>query len=274
MIPRRMRIDFKGAPLHWSKVPEFATTMNASSPIASAFEPYLNKVMATVRDTLPAGKEAVRRDIDLFIAQEGHHYRLHNIFNKELYAAYPKLKQFEIELAGAHKQQLVSRSLKFNQAYCVGFENLACYMAKFTFAKARPYYEDSDRRVSTLFLWHNAEEFEHRGACNNALKAISGNYFLRIYGFLASMRRIMSYHKKMGHYMLEVDRATLTPEQRAASIRAEKEYNRRFARYVFPRMLQIFLPFYNPEKQTAPRSLHEALKDYEQLALSPEPLTA
>jgi predicted metal-dependent hydrolase len=274
MIPRKMRIDFKEAPIHWARHSAFSTINNASSPLASAFEPYLNKIMARVRDKLPDSKAKVKANIDLFIAQEGHHYRVHNLYNKKLYAVYPDLRKFEQDLTAELKKQAETESLEYNMAWCCGFENLACYMAKFTFAKGLRYYEDADPRVSTMFLWHNAEEFEHRTACNDAFQALSGGYSLRIRGFLTSMKTIMTYHKNMMAHVFEVDRAKMSPEERADSVRFEKAYNRQFAAYVFPRMTQIFLPNYEPGRQRAPDILHKLLDDYEQLTLKPEPLTA
>lgn len=273
MKSRKMRIDFKGLNPRWASNDDFSTIINSGSPLATAFEPYLNKIMGRVRDVLPASQERVRRDIDLFIAQEGNHYRVHALFNRELYARYPKLKQFEAELSAAQKDMAESRSLAYNLAYCAGFENLACYQAKFAYERMLSRY-DGDRRVSTLFLWHLAEEFEHRSACLDAFAAYSGNYFIRIAGFVAFMRLIIPQDKKMRSYMFEIDRAEMTPERRAESIRYEKAYNRAFAKYVFPRMLKIFLPFYKASKQTAPQALHDALENYEVVAQSPVPLAA
>ena len=216
MIPRRLRIDFKGTPMRWAPQADFATIMNASSPLASAFEPYLNKIMARVRDALPASKAKVKENIDLFITQEGHHYRVHNSFNKLLYAAYPDLRQFEVALATELKEQAETASLEYNMAWCCGFENLACYMAKFTFAKALHRYEGADPRMKTLFLWHNAEEYEHRNACSDAFEALSGRYPLRIRGFVASMKTIMSYHKRMIGHVFEIERASMSQIGRAS----------------------------------------------------------
>jgi uncharacterized protein len=111
-------------------------------------------------------------------------------------------------------------------------------------------------------------------ACSDAFEALSGRYALRIRGFVASMKTIMSYHKRMTAHVFEVERASMTAEQRAASERYEKAYNREFSTYVFPRMTQIFLPYYNPARQRAPAVLHELLDDYERLAKRPEPLAA
>lgn len=274
MIPRKMHIDFSNTPVHWAPQSAFATINNASSPIASAFEPYLNRIMARVRDTLPASKSKLKADIDLFIAQEGHHYGVHNGFNKILYAAYPGLRKFGKDLAAELDRQAEEASLEYNMAWCCGFENLACYMAKFTFTKSLRWFEGADPRVRTLFLWHNAEEFEHRTACNDAFQALSGSYALRIRGFVTSMKTIMTYHKNMIAHISEIDRATMSPEERAASERFENAYNRQFSAYVFPRMAQIFLPNYDPWRQRAPAALHQALDEYEQLTLRREPVAA
>lgn len=273
MIPRRMRIDFSAASVRWAKDDNFSAIINAGSPLASAFEPYLNTVMAKARETLPPSKDEVKRNIDLFIAQEGNHYRVHDAYNKVLYDVYPQLRSLEKSMAADLKAQLRNKSLSFNLAYCTGFENLACYMAKFTYTKALKYFDGADRRVGTLFLWHNAEEFEHRAACSSALYAVSKNYFVRISGFIRFMRHAMSYNKKMVKVIFEADRAKMSPEERLESVRFEKQYMREFSIYVFSRMTQIFLPFYDPIRQTAPQALHEALQYYEAVALQPTPVT-
>ena len=139
MIPRNMRIDFTAADLHWSKSnPPYATATNGGSVGATAFEPYLNKVMAIARDKLGGRNPELHRDINLFIAQEGHHYRVHRALNKRLYQAYPRIREFEEELENELRVQFETRSLEYNLAYCVGFENFACYVAMFMYARALP----------------------------------------------------------------------------------------------------------------------------------------
>jgi predicted metal-dependent hydrolase len=266
MIARNMRIDFTDAPLLWSKNKTYATMTNAGSPGATAFEPYLNKVMAWARMALDGTRPEIAHDIDLFIAQEGHHYRVHKQFNRLLYERYPRAREFEKELADQLVQQFDTRSLAYNLAYCAGFENFACYMAKFMYARALPWYRGAENRMATLWLWHLAEEFEHRAACSDALNAISGNYFVRIRGFWAFFRQVLPWQKRLVAYMLEVDRTTMTSEERVESIWAKREIDRALARYVFPRMVQILLPFYDPRGQRAPRVMDHALKHFAEVA--------
>ena len=275
MIPRNMRIDFTDVDIHWSKSnPAFSTLINAGSISAVPFEIYLNKVMARARDELGGKNAALHRDINLFIAQEGHHYRVHRAYNKVLYQAYPRAREFEDELAASLRKQFETGSLLDNLAFCAGFENFACYISKYQFSKALPFYEGADRRMATLWQWHSAEEFEHRAACSDALAAISHNYFARVRGLIGFLKLLLPWQNRLVSYMLEVDRGGMTGEQVAESKRLKKEADRSLMTFVFPRMTQILLPFYDPRGQTAPQALHDALIEFERIAAEPRPLAA
>jgi len=274
MIPRNMRIDFSGVPMFWSSNKSYATATNAGSVGATGFEPYLNKVMAWARDELGSKDPQVERDIDLFIAQEGHHYRVHNAFNKQLYQRYPRTRDFEIELAEDLRKQFETKSLDYNLAYCCGFENFACLMAQFMFGPALRWYDQAENRMAVLWQWHLAEEYEHRAACHDAFRAVSGNYFTRIRGLITFIRHVLPWQKRLLDYVFEIDRAEMSETERAASVAERKRYERTVAWFVFPRVVKLLLPFYDPRKQKAPRELHEALGRFSEIAEKREPLTA
>jgi predicted metal-dependent hydrolase len=274
MIPRNMRVDFSGVPMLWSSNRIYATVTNAGSPGATGFEPYLHKVMAWARDELGGKDPEVERDINLFIAQEGHHYRVHAAFNKQLYLRYPRARDFEIELAEGLRRQFETKSLEYNLAYCCGFENFACMMAKFMFARALPWFDQVDNRMAVLWQWHLAEEFEHRAACHDAFRAMSGNYFARIRGLIVFIRHVLPWQRRLVNYMLEVDRAEMSEAERAEHVKERKRYDRLLSWYVFPRALALLMPFYDPRKQKAPPELHEALGRFQDIAAKREPLAA
>jgi predicted metal-dependent hydrolase len=270
-----MRIDFTGVDVRWSKSnPAFSTLINAGSFSAVPFEIYLNKVMAWARDQLGGRNPELHRDINLFIAQEGHHYRVHKGYNKVLLQTYPRATEFEDELAEALRMRFETRSLVDNLAFCCGFENFACYISKYQFSKALPFYEGADRRMTTLWQWHSAEEFEHRAACSDALAAITGSYVARVRGLIAFLKLLLPWQSRFVGYMLEVDREGMTEAEVAESKRQKKAADRSLMTFVFPRMTQILLPFYDPRKQTAPQALHEALVEYEKIAAEPRPMAA
>jgi hypothetical protein len=250
MIARNMRIDFTDAPLLWSKDKTWATMTNAGSPGAVAFEPYLNRVMAWARLSLDGTRPELERDIDLFIARESHHLRVHKQFNKLLYEHYPQAREFEAELTDKLAHQFDNRSLADNLAFCAAFANFACMMAKFMYARGLRWYRGAENRMATMWLWHLAEEFEHRAACSDALYAIRGNYFIRIRGFLAFVRQVLPWQRRLVAYMLEIDRATMSAAEKAQSTWARREIDGAIARYMLPRMIRTLLPFYDPRRGT------------------------
>jgi predicted metal-dependent hydrolase len=272
MKPRNLRIDFGGVPLAWSRNAEFAAILNSASPLTSAVEPYLNIVMSRVRDALPERDAALREQVDIFIRQEACHYRLHDSFNRELYAAgYPGLKALADQLKADLKALLETRSLLWNLAYCTAFENLATFMAKFWFGMADDLLEGADPRGVAMWKWHMAEEFEHRTVCHSALTALSGNYFVRTRGLIAMMRHLTPYKKQAAAIVLGQDRAGMSPEALAASIAREKAYDRRFERWMTRRLAGIFRPWYDLADHPTPPGVAEALGAYEEIARSDVP---
>jgi len=274
VIVRNMRFDFAGAPMMWAPNKAFSTTINAGSPSAVAFENYLAKVMARTRDALADRDPALRREIDLFIAQEGHHYRVHKAYNRQLFAAYPRVKEFEDELAAALNHRLETRSLVENLAFSAGFENFACYMAKYQFSRGLAHFDGAEPRMAMLWKWHAAEEYEHRTACNHALRALGSNYLIRVRGLFDFLRLLLEWQGRLVAYMLDVDRMTMTEGERAESVRLKQRLDRELMGYILPRMLRIFIPYYDPAPVRAPQALQDALDEYEKVALRPTPVTA
>ncbi len=213
-----------------------------------------------------------RRQVDIFIRQEAYHYRLHDAFNRELYAAgYPGLKELADQLKADLKAMLETRSLVWNLAYCTAFENLATFMAKFWFGMADDLFVGADPRGVALWKWHMAEEFEHRSVCHSALTAMSGSYVTRVRGLVAMMRHLTPYKKQAVAIVLGQDRQGMTPEALAASIAREKAYDRRFERWLTRRLAVIFRPYYDPADHPTPPGVAEALAAYEEIALSGVP---
>jgi len=269
--PRRMRINFEDVPMHWAREPTFSTFINSGSILASALEPYMNRIMVKAQEKLPPDSAEVSATIDHFIAQEGHHYRVHAGLNKQLFKTYPRLREFEeaikMEMAAAEKSQ----SLLDNVGWCVAFENVAMYIALLNYNHL-DLFKSHDRRIAILFLWHTAEEFEHRSACHDVMAALTSNYLLRIKTFFTFLKFFGAWNKKIVSYMLEIDRAAMSSEERERSMRFERCHRRLLFRSVTLNMAQILMPFYDPGKKKPPRSLERALEEFDGMVLLPEPV--
>ena len=267
MIPRKLKIDFSGVPMQWTRIPEYAAVQNAGSPIATQSEIFVNAVMAKFRNTLPAEKTQLRDEIDIFVRQETNHCFLHADFNKEMYArGYAAAKDCEVQMRDYYRCLLKEKSLAFNLAYCAGFENIALFSAKFAFICAPDLFEGGDERMVDLFKWHLAEEFEHRCVAHAAFAACSGNYFLRVYGALVAFRSLNKFQKDILDIVLRADRQAMTPEEAKESERRLKKIHRRMGFYVLPRLLQILRPYYDPARHEATPEIEAALLKYEAMS--------
>lgn len=247
-------------PLLWSKIPEFAIAYNGYSVVIPYVEYYLNSIMNKVRSEHCADKPELREELGTFIRQEINHSRYHVRFNQRMFdEGIDGLKPLVERVTADLKQLRETRSLAFNVAYCAGFESIATFDAIRLHTVCDDLFEDAEAGAN-LMLWHVAEEFEHRAVCHDAFKAVSGNYFLRIYGLVYAFRHIGSAFLESERYVFEHYTRHLDPEQRKAAQQRQKKLFWRQIRFLAPRMLQIFLPFYNPAQVREPARIGAALR--------------
>jgi predicted metal-dependent hydrolase len=267
MIPRKPGLEFRDALPHWGPNREFSQITNAGSLSLPFVERYLNRVMQRAKEALPQDRHArLRRDIDLFIQQESNHYRQHRLFNQKIEeAGYAAIAPIGRRLQADYDAFLANRSLRYNAAYCEGFESLGIIHALFFFEHVDDLFVGADPRVVALWKWHLAEEYEHRSVCYEVHAAICGpfSYVSRLSGFFLALRHLSKFGADVSAALLAEDRTRMTPEERRASVDSERLYRRRFARFALPYLLRIVSPFYDPRRRRAPKGAAEFLLRYE-----------
>ncbi|MFV3075039.1 metal-dependent hydrolase [Niveispirillum fermenti] len=273
MPVRFPRIDFSDIKPHWAPNIAFCQDRNATSIIPTPVEPWLIKLLQEVKPLLPADDEALHADIQAFIGQESQHFRQHRQFNKVLIdAGYPRLAEFEAELAADLERFTRTRSLKFRLAYADGFESLGAVAGGLWFDHSEEMIGGLDNAAIRLWKWHMAEEFEHREVCFQVFRKafarglwgrIVNGYFYRIYGFVYAMWHLRRFSAKASAYMLEIDRAGMNPAEQARleqDIKAFRKFNRRV--FLKP-LLANFLPWYDPGRKPVPKGLFEYLARFD-----------
>jgi predicted metal-dependent hydrolase len=258
---RQLKMDFSRVRPHWAPNAEFAQAQNASSLMPVHVEPYLIKVMKRAREELGPEHARLKEDINVFIRQETQHYKQHQLFNQALYdAGYDRLPEFEKELREDYERFLAQMPLKFNCVYCEGFETLGPPNAYCYFSGFGGLLEGADESAVDLWKWHMAEEFEHRHVCYEVYKALFGKtlydrWLYRIYGVFAVVKHLNGWGHRVGQYLIEKDRAGMTPEQLEASQQRERAYKRKLLLHFLPRLLPALSPFYNPARKRAPAGM-------------------
>lgn len=258
---------------HWARNPEFAQSYNAFSIVPAHIEPYLVKVIMRARKVVPTTEVELQKEMEVFIRQEVQHNKQHLAFNQFLYdAGYAGMQAIEEEYKAEYHRFLSTKSLKFNLAYCEGFEALGCASAEVWFRGGiDPLIEGADPYAVELWKWHLAEEFEHRTVCYDAFKTLYGRgiwksivngYFYRLYAFIYAVRHIGHYMGRCERFLIDQDRSKMTRAERKASKAREKAMRRSITRVTLPLLLKVLSPFYNPRHKAMPQNMAQLLDRY------------
>jgi len=264
MKVRYPELDFSAAKAHWAKSPEFSQMLNAFSTVPAHIEPYLVKVMRKVKKDLDPKHEKLHADIDIFNKQEVQHCKLHLAFNNKLYTlGYAEMPEEERPYKEDYERFFATKSLRFNVAYCEGFEALGSSAAQIYFEDFKDYFEGADKDAMNLWLWHLAEEFEHREVCADVYRTLYGNgplaYLYRVGVFLYALAHIGAHTKRISRYLIDKDREGMSPEQLTHSKKHEAMLNRKYLIAAFKRLIGVLSPFYDPGKKVASAGMQEVL---------------
>ncbi|RYY55017.1 MAG: metal-dependent hydrolase, partial [Comamonadaceae bacterium] len=157
---------------------------------------FIDAVRAGV-EALPAQRQAEWRDeIRGFIGQEATHRRVHTLFNSHL------VRQ---GLVDGWTPRIVERQKLFEGidprhavAVTAANEHFTAMMGEWLLAHPEV-LAGADPRLQTLWLWHSAEETEHKNAAFDLYRALNGDHAWRVKWFT----RITT------SFLLDVSRQTL-----------------------------------------------------------------
>ena len=170
-IVRRVRFDWTGTETdQWHpRLPEFGAAANAVSLLMPYAEPY---VIAMLRAGITEGELDAETSAatDALIAQEAAHFAAHRDFNVALTTNSSVARRLD-SLGRWIFERLRSRSNAFGIAFAAAFEILAFCSARWAEADLRARFGGADERSATLFLWHLAEEIEHKGIAHDVMEA-------------------------------------------------------------------------------------------------------
>jgi predicted metal-dependent hydrolase len=173
---------------------------------------------------------------------------MHAQFNKVLYDAGYELKASEQKLKADYERYLSAKGLKFCVAYSEGFETLGPALSGFFFDRQPHLMQQWDEPSTFLWLWHVAEEYEHRTVVNSTYHLLYDDYWYRIYGFWFAMAHIFSYVLKNSNRMIARDLATGAIKGRLRSRYRQVGSLLGLLRYAAPRLARVHSRNYDPTK--------------------------
>jgi predicted metal-dependent hydrolase len=174
-IPRRpVRFEHRDdLELVWTPDwPELACVANAVSLLMPHVEPFLARSVRSVRDRITTPD--LRRDLDAYVAQELSHHAQHREFNRRMVSLCPSLGRIERWIDRV-MGWLGRRSPEFAVAFGAGGETVAYCTARWVAPRMATLFRGADPVAASMFVWHLAEEVEHKRVAFDVFDEIDGS---------------------------------------------------------------------------------------------------
>lgn len=148
----------------------FFNALSMSFPLGEQY--FIDSVRAGLR-ALPASTQAqFATEVQGFVGQEATHRRIHTLFNKHL-ESMGFFNQLEVR-AARRLQANAHRDVRVHVAATAATEHLTAIFADWMLHHPEA-LEGAEPRLQTLWLWHSAEESEHRSTAFDIYQALSGH---------------------------------------------------------------------------------------------------
>ena len=183
LVVRRLLIDLE-APFerHWCNGDAFRTAffnaLSMSFPVGEQF--FIDSVRNGYKQLSVAEQQKYKAEMQGFVGQEATHRRLHALFNGHLE------KQGLVNYWGPRSQRRLKQMEGVHPRHWLGItaanEHFTAIFAEWMLENS-DLLDGVDSRLKTLWLWHSAEEAEHKSTAFDLYQALGGSHEWRIKWF-------------------------------------------------------------------------------------------
>ena len=180
LVVRRLLIDLE-APFarHWCGGDAFRTALfnalSMSFPVGEQF--FIDSVRNGLKALPPDLQDKYRAEVQGFIGQEATHRRIHALFNGHLEKQ--GLVNDWAPRAQARMKLLDGLDPRHHLGITAANEHFTAIMADWMLANP-DLLASSEERLRTLWLWHSAEESEHKSTAFDLYQALGGSHGWRV----------------------------------------------------------------------------------------------
>jgi len=180
LVVRRLLVDME-APIarHWCAGDAFRTALfnalSMSFPVGEQF--FMDSVRNGFKALPREQQKKFRAEVQGFVGQEATHRRLHSLYNAHL-GRLGLVNDWDAR-ARARLKLLEGQDVRHWVAITAANEHFTAILADFLLQHP-DLLGDQDPRLVTLWLWHSAEESEHKCTAFDIYQALSGEHAWRI----------------------------------------------------------------------------------------------
>jgi uncharacterized protein len=180
LVVRRLLVDMEQPiPRHWCGGDAFRTALfNALSMSFPTGEQFFIDSVREGFNALPSDQqERFRAEVQGFIGQEATHRRLHALYNAQL-DKLGLVNEWEARNRESFKQ-LEGMDVRHWLGITAANEHFTAILAEFMLRNP-DLLGHQDPRLATLWLWHSAEESEHKSTAFDLYQALGGSHEWRV----------------------------------------------------------------------------------------------
>ena len=183
LVVRRLLVDMEAPiPRHWCAGDAFRTALldalSMSFPVGEQF--FIDSVRGGFKSLPAQQQEHFRAEVQGFIGQEATHRRLHALYNGHL-EKLGFVNGWEPR-ARARLAAMEGTDIRHWLGITAANEHFTAILADWMLSNP-DLLGDRDPRLKTLWLWHSAEESEHKCTAFDLYRALGGNHDWRITWF-------------------------------------------------------------------------------------------
>lgn len=173
---RHLLIDLDTPVLrHWCGGDAFLTALfnalSMSFPVGEQF--FIDAVREATKRLPPEQRADWETRIKGFVGQEATHRRIHALFNAQI--AQHGLVNHWAPRAEARLQRLVGTDPRHALAATAAYEHYTALLAEYLLSHPQV-FAGAEPRLRALWLWHSAEEAEHKASAFDLYLAVGGNH--------------------------------------------------------------------------------------------------
>ncbi|HOF52429.1 MAG TPA: metal-dependent hydrolase, partial [Rhodoferax sp.] len=186
LVVRKLLIDLTAPfPARWNGGDAFRSAffnaLSMSFPLGEQY--FIDSVRAGIKALPQADQDRLATEVQGFIGQEATHRRLHGLFNGNL----EKLGFFnQLERRATKRlKDNAHRDVRVHVAATAATEHLTAIFAEWMLSHPEA-LQGTEPRLQTLWLWHSAEESEHRSTAFDVYTALGGSqeWRLRLFRYI------------------------------------------------------------------------------------------
>lgn len=183
LIVRRLLIDLE-TPVarHWCGGDAFRTAffnaLSMSFPVGEQF--FIDSVRQGLAALPAAEQESFKAEVQGFVGQEATHRRIHALFNAQI-EKHGLVNDWEAR-ARERLKQVDEFEPRHGLAITAAHEHFTAIFAEWML-RHHDVFQNTEPRLANLWLWHSAEESEHKSTAFDLYQALGGSHAWRITWF-------------------------------------------------------------------------------------------